>query len=106
MPFDPAPSHWKLTRSGLIESPEPAGDPVNMPPHYTAHPSGIDAVTITSGFCFTLGNVIKYVWRAGLKNPDPLPDLRKARWYLDYHIKQLERERDGGGERPGTGPSH
>lgn len=70
---------------------------VDHPSHYTAHPSGIEAITITSGFGFALGNVIKYVWRAGLKNPDPLPDLKKARWYLDYHIQQLEREKDGGG---------
>ena len=39
------------------------------------------------GFC--LGNVIKYVTRAGHKG-DALEDLKKARWYLDRRIKELE----------------
>lgn len=78
---------------------------VNHPAHYTAHPSGVEAITITSGFCFALGNVIKYVWRAGLKSSDPLPDLRKALWYLQYHIKALEDAQDGRrGRGSGGGP--
>lgn len=39
---------------------------------------------------FSLGNVIKYVGRAGHKG-DKLEDLRKARWYLDREINRLER---------------
>jgi hypothetical protein len=60
-------------------------DPINHPPHYTAHPSGIEAIQITEHMNFCLGNVIKYVWRAGLKN-DAVEDLRKARFYLDREI--------------------
>lgn len=37
---------------------------------------------------FCLGNVIKYVWRAGLKNPDARTDLLKARQYLDWEIER------------------
>lgn len=74
-----------------------ADDQVVNPDHYTAHPSGIPAITITSGFDFVIGNCIKYLWRAGLKNPDPLPDLKKARWYLEYRIKELEDARSRGG---------
>ena len=40
------------------------------------------------GFC--LGNVVKYVSRAGRKpGADVLEDLRKARWYLDREIRRL-----------------
>jgi hypothetical protein len=41
---------------------------------------------------FNLGNVVKYLWRAGLKDrAPPLEDLRKAAFYLNDEIKQLER---------------
>ena len=40
---------------------------------------------------FNLGNVIKYVSRAGRKD-DILKDLMKARQYLDFEIDRLERE--------------
>lgn len=65
-------------------------DAVNHPKHYLGHPSGIECITITRHFNFNLGNVIKYVWRAGLKSPNALKDLKKARWYLDDEIKRLE----------------
>ena len=49
------------------------------------------------GFC--LGNVIKYVSRAGKKVDSDksviekeIEDLKKARWYLDRRIYELERE--------------
>lgn len=106
MPCDPQPGHWQFCRSRKGDEPVTAKkEQVNHPAHYTAHPSGIEAITITSGFCFALGNVIKYVWRAGLKSPDPLPDLKKARWYLDYHIRMLEESKDGSGG-PGGGEHH
>jgi hypothetical protein len=35
---------------------------------------------------FVLGNVIKYVWRADMKNG--IEDLKKARWYLDREIER------------------
>jgi hypothetical protein len=60
-------------------------DPVNHPPHYTGHASGIECIQITEHMNFCLGNVIKYVWRAGLKN-DAVEDLKKARFYLDREI--------------------
>ena len=41
------------------------------------------------GFC--LGNTVKYIARAGKKDPDAeLEDLKKARWYLDREIARLE----------------
>jgi hypothetical protein len=103
MPFEPQPSIWKFTRTKEPEPVTEVADEVNHPSHYNAHPSGIEAITVTSGFCFSLGNVIKYVWRAGLKNPDPLPDLKKALWYLQFHIRSLEEDKDGGGFGLGDG---
>jgi len=41
---------------------------------------------------FNRGNAIKYLWRAGSKDPAAeLEDLRKARWYVDREIDRLER---------------
>lgn len=65
-------------------------DVVNHPPHYTAHPSGIECIAITEHFGFSIGNAIKYLWRAGLKGSQ-LEDLRKARWYVDREIARLEK---------------
>lgn len=61
-------------------------DPVNHPPHYKA--GGIETIDFIEAkdLNYRLGNVIKYVSRAGKKNSDPLVDLKKARWYLDREI--------------------
>jgi hypothetical protein len=63
--------------------------PVNHPKHYTGHPSGVECIQIAEHFGYCLGNVIKYIWRAGQKG-DALEDLRKARFYLDREIKRRE----------------
>lgn len=65
-------------------------DRVSHPPHYTAHPSGVECITVTEHMSFCLGNAIKYIWRADLKN-DALEDLRKARWYIDREIEKRTR---------------
>ena len=62
-------------------------DSVNHPPHYQNHPSGIECIQITEHMGFNLGNAIKYIWRADLKN-DAIEDLRKARWYIDREIQK------------------
>ena len=67
-------------------------DPVNHPPHYTAHPSGVECITIAEHMNFNLGNALKYIWRAGLKSAGPLEDLEKARWYLTREIGRLRNE--------------
>lgn len=66
-------------------------DPVNHPSHYTSHPSGVECIQITEHYNFCLGNAIKYIWRAGLKDAtDSIQDLEKARWYLDREITRLK----------------
>lgn len=62
-------------------------DPVNHPRHYTEHPSGIECIQVTRHFNFCLGNAIKYIWRAGLKD-DAVEDLRKAMWYIQEEINE------------------
>lgn len=37
---------------------------------------------------FIKGNVVKYLWRNNHKNG--LEDLKKAKWYLDWYINELE----------------
>jgi hypothetical protein len=61
------------------------------PPHYQAHPSGIECIQITEHMNFCLGNAVKYIWRAGLKN-NAIEDLRKARWYIDREIARIDHE--------------
>lgn len=65
-------------------------DAVNHPPHYTGHASGVECIDITEEMGFNLGNVLKYVWRAGRKDQSPIIDLKKAAWYLQREIERLE----------------
>lgn len=60
-------------------------DKVNHPKHYTAHPSGVECIEITEHMGFNLGNAIKYIWRADLKE-NTIEDLQKAKWYVEREI--------------------
>ena len=73
--------------------PEPNSTQVEHPDYYNKNPSGVECLDVVRYFNFNLGNVIKYIWRAGLKDGSPtIQDLRKARFYLDDEIKKLEKE--------------
>lgn len=66
-------------------------DEVQHPSHYCSHPSGIECIEITRHHDFAIGNAIKYLWRAGLKNSDnEIQDLEKAVWYIQDKINQLK----------------
>jgi hypothetical protein len=66
-------------------------DSVNHPSHYTNHPSGVECIQITEHMNFCLGNAVKYIWRAGLKEGhDNIQDLEKARWYIDRELARLK----------------
>jgi hypothetical protein len=67
---------------------------VNHPSHYTSHESGIECIQITEHMNFCLGNAMKYLWRAGLKN-DAIEDLEKASWYITREINRLRMEYNG-----------
>lgn len=58
---------------------------VNHPSHYQGN--GIEVIDVIEAFDlgFCLGNVVKYVLRAGKKDAR-LQELRKAMWYLEREI--------------------
>ena len=69
----------------------PGNDPVNRPSHYTD--GKIEVIDFIEdkklGFC--LGNAIKYIARAGKKDPTKeIEDIKKASWYLNRYLKELE----------------
>jgi hypothetical protein len=78
------------------------GDPNSMvdhPKHYNAHPSGVECIDVVRHYNFNVGNAIKYLWRAGLKNVKALmveqvtlEDLRKAQWYIADEIARVEKQ--------------
>ena len=68
-------------------------DSVNNPKHYVQHPSGIECIQVTEHFNFCLGNAIKYIWRAGLKEDD-IEDLEKSIWYLSRELHRRKKERE------------
>ena len=69
-------------------------DAVNHPSHYTG--SGIECIEAIKASMtpdalagYLKGNVQKYLWRYE-KKVNPVEDLKKARWYLDYLINEME----------------
>lgn len=74
-------------------------DPVHSPSHYTSGSvECIDAIeaalTPAEASGFRKGNAIKYIWRAGKKG-DAVEDLKKAQWYLDREVFELEYREEG-----------
>jgi len=66
---------------------------VNHPNHYQGKTTEAIKVIEDYDLNFCLGNVIKYLLRAGRKDKDKyLEDLRKARWYLEREISTKEQE--------------
>lgn len=71
-------------------------DMINNPKHYNSADSFCDCgrqiqcIDVTRPMGFSLGNVVKYLWRA--EHKDGLVALKKAQWYLNDYIKNLERD--------------
>lgn len=67
-------------------------DMVNHPPHYTdgREYEPVDVIRDWK-LDYLLGNVVKYISRAGRKG-DELEDLLKARWYLNRRIEEIQSE--------------
>lgn len=63
---------------------------VFSPSHYTAY-NQVEVIEITRWLPFDLGNSVKYIVRAGLKDPAKEDqDLLKALWYTNDHISKVE----------------
>lgn len=61
---------------------------IEHPSHYNRGKIEVIDFIEDQGLSFHLGNVIKYIARAGSKG-DKLEDLKKARWYLDRYINEV-----------------
>lgn len=67
-------------------------DPINRPSHY-AEGRRYEPINVIEDWklSYRLGNVVKYVSRAGRKDPaKTVEDLKKAQWYLNREIEALE----------------
>ena len=70
-----------------------ANDPVNHPSHYTTGKIEVIDFLEDQGFPYHLGNAVKYICRAGKKDPKKtVEDLQKAVWYLNRYIGLLKKE--------------
>jgi hypothetical protein len=69
---------------------------VNHPKHYLKN-TGHEVINVIAAWklCFVLGNAIKYIARAGKKDPDKLiEDLEKAIWYINWKIEEEKERKD------------
>ena len=67
-------------------------DVVEHPSHYGGKTNTYEAIKVIEAWNlgFHLGNVVKYISRAGKKHDRVLEDLKKAAWYLQRYIDHLE----------------
>lgn len=64
-------------------------DNINHPKHYGGEDNTYEAIKVIRAWelGFSLGNVVKYISRAGKKDPSKrVEDLEKALWYLQEEI--------------------
>lgn len=69
---------------------------VDHPKHYGGKENPYEAIKVIEAWDldFCLGNVIKYLSRAGKKHIDKeIEDLEKALWYLQRKIEYLKKNR-------------
>lgn len=70
-------------------------DPIN-PSYYADHSIEPIDVIESWGLDFCLGSAVKYISRAGKKDPNKeIEDLEKSIWYINRRIKQLKEKNDG-----------
>jgi hypothetical protein len=68
---------------------------VNNPVHYGGKDNPYEAIKVIDAWelGFSLGNTVKYISRAGKKDSDAeLQDLKKAQWYLQHRIEELQKK--------------
>lgn len=87
----------QMFESLSLKKKEANQDAVNHPKHYISDPSGIECIQITRHRNFNIGNAIKYLWRAGLKDGNSdIQDLQKAVWYIQDEIERLQTQKGNG----------
>ena len=73
-------------------------DMVNHPGHYGGETNAYEAIKVIEAWDldFHLGNTVKYISRAGKKDPmKELEDLTKAKWYLERKIENIIKTKTG-----------
>ena len=87
------------TNGDPIEDIPEAVDNVNHPAHYTY--GSIEVIDVIEGLRlpYHLGNAVKYIARAGHKDPAKTEeDLRKGIWYINRYITFLGKQKEGGND--------
>lgn len=84
--------------NGHVESCHLYSEIINHPQHYNTGKIEVINFIEDQQLNFHLGNVVKYICRAGKKNSNgtgitlsTISDLKKAAWYLQRYIEQLEK---------------
>ena len=82
-----------MSTENPYETVRKVGSAVDHPSHYnTGRIEVIDFIE-DQKLSFHLGNAVKYICRAGRKDPDKTSeDLRKSIWYIERYIKMMWRE--------------
>lgn len=86
------------SRSEFVEKYGPEEDVVNHPSHYTQY-EGLEIIDLCEQMPFNRGNVVKYVARAGFKDPaTEIQDLEKAKFYIEREINRIKARKAKEGE--------
>lgn len=81
----------KIIEFDDIEDFKSTNDPVDHPSHYTDGKIEVIDFIEDKKLGFHLGNAIKYIARAGKKDPNKtIEDIKKAIWYLERYLEVLE----------------
>lgn len=86
-----ADNAWVAAAGGMAQ--QIRIEKVDHPAHYGGADNAYETIRVIEawGLGFCLGNAVKYISRAGKKDPAALvEDLEKARWYLDHEIARLK----------------
>ena len=100
MRFDGSAVDWTFDKSWpiiLVEAANVAQEETNEkpdainPPHYQGFSNGAQVVDITEHLSFSAGSAIKYLARAGKKDPAKhVEDLEKAAWFVQREIQRVK----------------
>jgi len=84
---------YEPPNESLVKAVKEVEEMVDHPNHYGGKDNTYEAIKIIEHFDlnFCLGNVIKYILRAGKKD-DLIQDLEKATWYLGREISKLKKQ--------------
>jgi Protein of unknwon function (DUF3310) len=98
-PYEQTPAPFKIRTEdvitrGAVDQVASQAVGVLRPAHYGGKDDPFEAIKVIEawGLGFNLGNAVKYISRAGKKDPAKLvEDLMKARTYIDFEIERQAR---------------